>query len=255
MISESVGVETLRILASIVLGWGVGCLLNYLADVLPRTRSFSPAVCATCEQNKTFLELLFPQKCHSCQTGPQRRTWIVQLMSLTLVPLLMFFPAPALGFWLSLGVFFYLALVFVIDVQHRAILHEVSLVGAILAVPFGLWLNGWQKTLIGFAIGLGVMLALYYFGILFTKWMSKARGQEIDEVALGFGDVTLSTVLGISLGSPRIIVCLFFAIILGGLISGLYILAQMALKRYKAFTAIPYAPFLIVAAVVLIYMA
>jgi len=251
----SIGVEILRILSSLALGWGVGSVLNYLADVLPRTRSFSAPVCAICEHKKTFFEFLFPQKCHSCQVGPQRRTWIVQIVSLILVPVLSFYPAPALGFWLSLGVFFYLALVFVIDVQHKAILHEVSLVGAILAVPFGLWLNGWQKTLIGFAIGLGVMLALYYFGILFTKWMSKARGQEIDEVALGFGDVTLSTVLGILLGSPRIIVSLFFAILLGGLMSGLYILAQMALKRYKAFTAIPYAPFLVIAAVVLIYMA
>jgi leader peptidase (prepilin peptidase)/N-methyltransferase len=134
-------------------------------------------------------------------------------------------------------------------------LHEVSLAGAILAIPFGLWLNGWQDTLIGFVVGLGVMLGLYYFGILFNRWMSKRRGQEMDEVALGFGDVILSAVLGIMLGWPRIIVCLFTAIVLGGLISGLYILVMVLRKRYQAFTAIPYAPFLVIAAVILIYMA
>jgi leader peptidase (prepilin peptidase)/N-methyltransferase len=111
------------------------------------------------------------------------------------------------------------------------------------------------KTLIGFAVGFGVMLAIYYFGILFNRWMSKARGQEIDEVALGFGDVNLSGILGIALGWPRIIVCLFSAIVLGGLLSGLYILVMILRKRYQAFTAIPYAPFLIIAAVVLLYMA
>ncbi len=151
-------------------------------------------------------------------------------------------------------VFLYLAVVFIIDVEHRAILHEVSLVGVLIAIPFGLWLNGWQKTLLGLLVGLGVMLALYYFGILFNKWMSKRRGQEIDEVALGFGDVILSAVLGIMLGWPRIFVCLFTAIVLGGLLSGLYILVMLLRKRYQAFTAIPYAPFLVIAAVILIYM-
>jgi len=255
MITTTPGTEILITVLTLLLGWGVGCLLNYLADVLPRTRTFSTPVCYACGSKHNLAESIFPQACRTCRTKPLKRTWVVQIAALILVPVVRFLPAPALGFWLSLAVFFYLWLVFIIDVQHRVILHEVSIVGAILAIPFGLWLNGWQKTLVGFAIGAGVMLALYYFGILFNKWMSKRRGQEIDEVALGFGDVTLSAVLGIALGSPRIIVCLFFAILLGGLISGLYILATIALKRYKAFTAIPYAPFLIIAAVVLIYMA
>lgn len=242
-------------LLSILLGWLSGCLLNYLADVLPITRSFSSPICRNCGEKRTLLEILIPQKCRKCQIPPATRVWIVQIGALIAVPLFRFFPPPALGFWLALPVFLYLALVFIIDVEHRAILHEVSLVGLILAIPFGIWLNGWLNTLIGAAVGFGVMLALYYFGVLFNRWMSRRRGQEIDEVALGFGDVTLSGILGIALGSPRIIVCLFFAIILGGLISGLYILVSLARKKYQAFTAIPYAPFLIVAAVVLIYMA
>lgn len=240
---------------SLVLGWFSGSLLNYLADVLPATRSLSKPECKYCGSKRTLLEMLFPQKCWQCQAPPPKRIWIVQIAALISVPLLRFFPPPALGFWISWLTFLYLALVFIIDVEHRAILHEVSLVGGILAVPFGIWLNGWLDTLIGAAVGFGVMLALYYFGILFNRWLSRARGQEIEEVALGFGDVTLSGILGIALGSPRIIVCLFFAIVLGGLISGLYILISLARKKYQAFTAIPYAPFLIIAAVVLIYMA
>lgn len=242
-------------LLSVLLGWFSGVLLNYLADVLPRTRKLSAWLCESCGSKRTWREILFPQKCHSCQTPPSRRVWVVQIAALIAVPLLRFIPPPALGFWLSLVVFLYLALVFIIDVEHRVILHQVSVVGVILAIPFGIWLNGWQNSLLGAAIGFGVMLTLYYFGILFNRWMSHARGKEIDEVALGFGDVTLSGILGIALGSPRIIVCLFFAILLGGLLSGLYILVSLALKRYQAFTAIPYAPFLILSAVVLIYMA
>ncbi len=242
-------------LLSILLGWLSGSLLNYLADVLPETRSFSRPACPNCSTKRSLLEILFPQKCRQCQTPPAKRVWVVQIAALIAVPLIRFLPPPALGFWISLVVFLYLAVVFIIDFEHRAILHEVSIVGLVLAIPFGLWLNGWKNMLIGAAVGFGVMLALYYFGVLFNRWLSKARGQEIDEVALGFGDVTLSGILGIALGSPRIIVCLFFAILLGGLTSGLYILVSMARKQYKAFTAIPYAPFLILAAVVLLYMA
>ena len=242
-------------LVTIILGWLAGVLLNYLADVLPQTRSFSSATCPSCGTKRTVLDFLLMRSCRSCQTGRSRRAWIVQLAALIAVPAIGILPPPALGFWIALVVFLYLGVVFIIDVEHRAILHEVSLAGAILAIPFGLWLNGWVKTLIGFAVGFGVMLAIYYFGILFNRWMSKARGQEIDEVALGFGDVNLSGILGIALGWPRIIVCLFSAIVLGGLLSGLYILVMILRKRYQAFTAIPYAPFLIIAAVVLLYMA
>ncbi len=246
--------EIIFLLTAPVLGWVCGALLNYLADVLPQTRRFSSAKCHHCEVERTFLDFLLMRPCRNCQTKRTKRAWIVQLAALVGVPIVALIPPPAVGFWISLIVFLYLAVVFIIDVEHRAILHEVSLVGVLIAIPFGLWLNGWQKTLLGLLVGLGVMLALYYFGILFNKWMSKRRGQEIDEVALGFGDVILSAVLGIMLGWPRIFVCLFTAIVLGGLLSGLYILVMLLRKRYQAFTAIPYAPFLVIAAVILIYM-
>lgn len=242
-------------LVTLFLGWLAGVLLNYLADVLPQTRSFSAAGCHSCGTNRSFLDLFRMRRCRSCQAERTRRAWIVQIAASISVPVLGILPPPALGFWIALVVFLYFGVVFIIDVEHRAILHEVSLVGVILAIPLGLWLNGWAKTLLGFAVGCGVMLGLYYFGILFNRGMSKARGAEIDEVALGFGDVNLSGILGIALGWPRIIVCLFSAIVLGGLMSGLYILVMLLRKKYRAFTAIPYAPFLIIAAVVLLYMA
>jgi len=247
--------EIIFVVAVPVMGWLAGALLNYLADVLPQTRKFTPATCQHCETRRSAVDFLLMRPCRKCQTRRTARDWVVMLAALIGVTLLAIIPPPAIGFWISLVIFLYLAVVFIIDVEHRAILHEVSLVGAILAIPFGLWLNGWQDTLIGFAVGSGVMLGLYYFGILFNRWMSKRRGQEMDEVALGFGDVILSAVLGIMLGWPRIIVCLFTAIVLGGLISGLYILVMVLRKRYQAFTAIPYAPFLVIAAVILIYMA
>jgi len=75
-----------------------------------------------------------------------------------------------------------------------------------------------------------------------------------DEVALGFGDVNLSGILGMLLGWPAIVVGLFFGILAGGVVSLVIILWMLISKKYRAFTAIPYAPFLILGAIFLIYL-
>jgi leader peptidase (prepilin peptidase)/N-methyltransferase len=114
--------------------------------------------------------------------------------------------------------------------------------------------NGFFKTLIGGMAGFVIMLALYLFGILFTRWLSKRRGEPIEEAALGYGDVNLSAILGLLIGWPGIGICLFFAIIGGGLFSGLWLVFMIIRKKYEAFTPIPYAPFLIISSVFVLYL-
>jgi len=245
----------LEILGAIILGWLAGAGLNYLADVLPMTRSFSKAICPACQTPYRWQDFIFLRKCDSCGRKRSPRAWIVQVLSLVGTLAVWFFPPDILGPYAAFFVFFYFGLVFIMDVEHRVILHPVSIVGAVLAIPLGIWLNGWLKTLLGGAAGVGIMLALYYFGELFRRAMARARKEPIDEVALGFGDVNLSGVLGLMLGWPRITANLFAAILLGGLLSGVYILFLIIRKKYSAFTAIPYAPFLLIAAAALIYLA
>ena len=146
-------------------------------------------------------------------------------------------------------------MVFIIDLEYRLVLHPVSIFGAISFIIIGVYINGWLETLLGGAIGFGMMYLLYLFGILFSRWMAKRRGEDIDEVALGFGDVSLSAVLGLLLGWPRIGVNLFFAILIGGVFSAIFIVIHLFQKQYKAFTPIPYAPFLILSAIGLLYLA
>lgn len=166
-----------------------------------------------------------------------------------------YFPPERFGFWLSLPYFLYFALVFIMDVEYRVVLYEVIGAGILLAIPMGIYWNGWLKTLLGGAAGFGIMFILYYFGILFNRWMSKKRGEEIEEVALGFGDVNLSGVLGLLLGWPKIAISLFFSVVVGGIFSGLYLLVSVLARRYRPFTAIPYAPFLVIIAIILFYLA
>jgi leader peptidase (prepilin peptidase)/N-methyltransferase len=242
------------IIIPLLLGWCSGWLVNYLADVLPVTRRFSRPVCPHCQTPYPWGGYLFFHVCTTCGTPRKWRPLVIQAI-LTVVPaLLWIFPHPGFPFLLAFLLFIYLCLVFVIDLEHRLILHPVSLFGAVLGLGIGTYLHGLVSTLIGGAVGFGVMLAFYYIGEGYVRYMARKRGIQTDEVALGFGDVNLSGILGLLLGWPAITVGLLFAVLAGGLISLFIILGMLIAKKYKAFTAIPYAPFLILSALYLLYI-
>jgi leader peptidase (prepilin peptidase)/N-methyltransferase len=242
------------IIIPLLLGWLAGWLVNYLADVLPVTRSFSHPVCPHCQAPYPWGGYLLFHTCRTCGTPRKWRPLVIQAV-LTVVPILLWvFPRPGFPFVLSFSLFIFLSLVFVVDLEHRLILHPVSIFGALLALGIGIYLHGIVTTLIGGAVGFGVMLAFYFIGELYVRYMAKKRGISTDEVALGFGDVNLAGILGLLLGWPRISAGLLFAVLAGGLISLFVIVGMLIAKKYKAFTAIPYAPFLILSALYLLYI-
>jgi leader peptidase (prepilin peptidase)/N-methyltransferase len=139
------------------------------------------------------------------------------------------------------------------DLEYRIVLHFVSILGVVIGFLVGLKVHGLYTTLVGGAAGFLIMLVLYQLGEVFARVVSRLRGKKLDEVALGFGDVNLSGVLGLMLGWPGITMGLLMAILLGGFTSGMYILGAVVFKRYQMFTAIPYAPFLILGTIFLLY--
>jgi leader peptidase (prepilin peptidase)/N-methyltransferase len=181
---------------------------------------------------------------------------------MTIIPVLFWlFPGQTLTFPLAFLLLVYLTVVLVIDIEHRLILHPVSIIGAVIGFGIGILLRGGHSvvygitsSLLGGAAGFGVMLVIYYLGELFIKQVSKKRGISSDEVALGFGDVNLAGILGLLLGWRAIFACLFFAIFIGGLVSLVIIVRMLILKKYKSFTAIPYAPFLILSACYFLFL-
>jgi leader peptidase (prepilin peptidase)/N-methyltransferase len=98
-----------------------------------------------------------------------------------------------------------------------------------------------------------LMWLLYQLGVLIIKLVKRSRGPLADEVALGFGDVNLSGVLGLMLGWPAVLVGLVVAVLIGGLVSLLYLLFKILTRQYQALMALPYGPFLVIGAGVLIY--
>lgn len=244
--------NSISLLIPILLGLLAGYVVNYISDVLPFTRRFSQPACLKCGEPIEWKDYLLLKNCSACGHKRNLRTYVVLLVMIAGTIYIWFNPPARINFILAYIVLIYLGVVFVIDLEHRLIMHPVSITGAFLGLVVGIFAHGLVQTLLGGAFGFGSMLLLYYGGELFTRFMSKRRGEEIDEVALGFGDVNLSGITGLLLGWPVILAGLLFTIFAGG-IGSLLVIAYMLLRRkFSAFTPIPYAPFLIIS--VLFYL-
>lgn len=242
-----------------LLGWLGGSLVNYLSDVLPFKRSLVKPFCPACGAEQTNMGYWFlPVRCQACGAQRRLRVWLVYLLGAAVAMFLWLAPDQRLPFWLNLLVGLYFGLIIVIDLEYRLILHPTSLAGAALGLGVGVWLHGWLATLLGGIAGFGFMYGMYLLGNVFGRWMAKRRniqGEEGEamEEALGFGDVNLAGVIGLMLGWPGVIAGLLLAIFLGGAVSLIYLVVTLLLRRYQAFIAIPYGPFLALAALFLLY--
>lgn len=244
----------LPLFINLILGWAGAVLVNYLADVLPVYRRLVRTYCLDCQHTRTWRQYVYLAGCENCGAGLSMRHKLVTVLGPALAGALHYFPIENLGRFGAIVWLVYFGLVVVIDLEHRLILHPVSLTGAALALGFGISSHGLLETLVGGAAGFGIMLGFYYLGELFVRLVSRSRGEEITEIALGFGDVNLAGVMGLLLGWPGVVGGLFLAVILGGLVSGLYLLVQSLRKKYQAFQALPYGPFLIISIIVLFYI-
>jgi Flp pilus assembly protein protease CpaA len=250
---------SITLIIPLLLGWLAGWLVNYLSDVLPVTRRFSQPACRQCGTPFTWQDYLFFRRCpenHSRQT----RLWIVQIVMMAMNVYTWINPPAKIGYFIGFILLIYFGVVFVIDLEHRLILHPTSIVGAILALIVGISAHKTAPTLWGGLGGLLIMLAFYYLGVLFTRIRSKrlvAMGHEPDdEEALGAGDVILVTILGLMVGWPLIWLCLLYGILLGGLVSLAILLWLLISGRYKTsalMTFIPYGPYFIITAGMVVY--
>jgi prepilin signal peptidase PulO-like enzyme (type II secretory pathway) len=244
----------MEIVLAILGGLIVGVLSNYLADVLPCNRKLTSPVCLGCGHQRTYREFFLGADCLYCGKVNKTRYWLVLLADVLLSLALMLKPVHGLPFLVGLTLLVLFTVMIVTDMEYRVILEQVSLVGYFLCAGAGVLLHGIAETALGGAAGFLIFLGLYYAGKLFARRLSKNREVPIDEEALGFGDVHLAGIIGLLTGFPFILTALLAAIILGGIISGVFILITVAKKQYRAFQAIPYGPFIIIGGIIALYL-
>lgn len=260
----------ITLIIPVILGWFAGLFINYASDVLPSTRRFSQPACTQCGTSYSWADYLMLRACRNCGETRTLRTWIVQILTVAAFTYLWMYPSKALGIPLGMIVLIYFGVITVIDMEHRLILFPTSIFGAVLGLIVGTFIHsriddqgiliGLGKSLLGGLFGFGVMFLLYQLGTFVARFRARkmqAAGQaDDDEEALGGGDVYLLGVLGLMLGWDFIIYALAWGVIFGGIISILLLAGLVIRRRYSSealLTFIPYGPFFIIAAALLLF--
>lgn len=261
----------ITLIIPLILGWLAGLFVNYASDVLPVTRRFSQPTCKDCGAPYSWADYLLLRACRSCGERRSLRTWLVQLLAAASFIYFWVNPPKALGSPLWMIVLVYFGILVVIDLEHRLILYPTSLFGAALGLIVGTSIHsqinnqgllvGLGYSLLGGIFGFGIMFVLYKFGEFVARYRARkmvAAGQADDEEeALGGGDVYLAGVLGLMLGWPFIWYALLLGVILGGLISLVFLLTLVVRRRYSSealMTFIPYGPYFIISAFYFLFL-
>lgn len=254
----------------------VGALLNALADGLPERRTPSwPLRCAHCGRAHpphywlAVSAFFFAGggRCLRCGSPMGLRRVVVELASAVALGYLWSRFGPSAGrFLYAAAIVETLLLVTVIDIEHRLILRVVVYPAALVALAGGILdpdpAKGAARTLIGGAVGFGVTYLFYVFGRLFVKAARTfGRGQTLNEVAFGWGDVTLGAFIGLAVGWSSVLLALLIAVFAGGLGGAIY-LAVLRARRvgrgtypYSLFTPMPYGPYLALGGLVMLLWA
>ena len=243
-----------QILFIALLGWICGILVNYLSDILPVKPWLAAPICLHCQAPQSPGNYFFwPRRCLHCGHRRSTRTWLIEFIYVTAAVWIWLFPPSNLGFGIGLIILIYFGIVWIIDQEHRLILNILIIVGLILGLISGILRNGILPTLIGGLSGLTFMLILYIFGYLFVWLMHRWRQSDLNEAAMGFGDVLLGAVIGLMVGFPEIIQSLTLTIIAAGVFSLGYLLVMLLTRRYRLGTAFPYGPFILLGAMYFLY--
>ena len=250
------------IVAIVILGLFSAALVNQLADILPRRQRIRPPHCLACGAPRgagawlgSLAFLRMQRRCPYCGTSRSWRDGVVEVGLVAIAVGLYVRDPSASVFWSALIIAVIFSLIVVIDIEHHLILHVVSIPSGLIILFINSFdpSRGFQKSLVGGGAGFLFVFCMFLLGGIFGRYIARVREDANDEVAFGFGDVMLGTMLGLTVGWPGIVLALIFAIFAGGIFSLFYMLFMTLRDRYSAFQPIPYGPFLIFGASLVYY--
>lgn len=245
----------MMLILSIPIGLILSVLINYFADVLPNSRTFSRPVCPGCQSPYQLRDYLFSLQCSQCAEKRSLSGLYVTLITVLCSVLLAIYPLDGLGYWATLPILMFLGVIIKIDIEHHVVLKETSFIGLIQFFIYGMWINGIPVTLLGGLAGFLLLLTIYSLGSLLAKSIRKnSEDTQNQEVMFGFGDVLVGTFLGFFVGWPIVLRTLLIALCVAGLYSLVYIIVMIIKRRYRKYSSIPLTPFLIIATIISLYI-
>ncbi len=247
---------------ALLLGLAAGLLVNVLSDNLPPDDHAPPGAhrpalraphcraCGLARPAEHWLALFhWRGRCRFCAAARPARAALTEAGLALGFVYLWFWAGGDPGRFLAAAVVTTIfALITVIDLEHRLILWRTVWVSAIgLALLGGLSPErGWAKTLVGGLAGYGLVFGLFLLGQLYAVLLARLRGQPLDEIAFGGGDVNLAGLIGLAVGWSGVLFALFIGVVLAGLFSLGYLAVMLARRRYNPHTPFAYGPFLVV---------
>lgn len=241
--------QWLPLLIIFFLGCCLGSFLNVCIYRLPLNLSiiFPNSFCPSCKSpirpydNIPLFSFLFLRgRCRNCKTKISWRYPLVEALmgALTLALFLRLGLSPL--FFSLLAFSAALLVITFIDLDHRIIPDIISLPGIVAGVILALiGISGSIKSsLLGLLVGGGSLFIVAYVYEAITK-----------REGMGGGDVKLLAMIGAWLGWQAVLFTLFFASLFGTIIGGLIMLIQKEGRYY----AIPFGPFLALAALAYIF--
>ena len=234
------------LVSAFIIGSIVGSFLNVCIYRIPAEKSIvsPPSSCPQCGhrirwfQNIPIISYLFlGGKCASCKVKISLRYPAIEALTGLLFVLVLYFfgfSLVTLVYWLFVAM---LVVITFIDLDHQIIPDVISLPG--IAVGFVCsflipWLS-WLDSLLGIIAGGGVLLSIAWLYALLAK-----------RDGMGGGDIKLLGMLGAFLGWKAVFPIIFISSLVGSVVG----IPLMLLQKKDSKFAIPFGPFLALAAMV-----
>jgi leader peptidase (prepilin peptidase) / N-methyltransferase len=236
-------------------GIAVGSFLNVVADRLPEGKSLisPPSHCPSCKAKiarkdliPIFSYLWLKGRCRSCNVKIPLRSLIVEITTGLLF--VFYYWHFGLNYELLIVIIYtaFFIVLFITDLEQGILPNKIVYAGMLAAI-----LLAAAGTLFGFEPGYasGMIFRLSKFWIL-NAFLGGAVGFVILFVValasrggMGGGDIKLAGFLGLIVGFPLILVLIFIAVVVGGLVSAILLILKIRERKQ----AIPFGPFLVFA--------
>lgn len=229
-----------------ILGIFFGSFLNVIIYRFPKMKDIflGRSYCPKCKKTIPFYDLvplfsylMLGGKCRFCRKPISIQYPIIELATGLLFALAYHISGFSLSLLFYLPIFMLLVLIFIYDLKHLEIPEVFSWLFLAFAILAGLFASIYSidSFLLGGLVGGGILGILV--GISDERWM-------------GSGDIKIGLGFGFLLGYPRALLFLLLSFVIGSLIGVFLIL----LKKGKLKSQVPFAPFLIISAIItLIY--
>jgi leader peptidase (prepilin peptidase)/N-methyltransferase len=235
----------LALVAAAAFGAVIGSFLNVVIYRLPLEKSvvWPSSACPHCARELMWYEnipvlsyLALRGRCRTCGAGISVQYPLVEALTALMFAAAWWYfgPGPLLASRLIFGCA--LIVLFAIDLEHHLLPNAITLPGIVVGFVFSLFAGpGWLSSLIGIAVGAGVLWAI-----------AEAYYRIRHEEGLGMGDVKMLAMVGAFLGWQLTLLTLMLASVSGTIIGMILIVTKRGGLKY----ALPFGTFIALGAAV-----